>query len=422
MLIYLYSKNLGLKGGGVKSSLITKKYINLAGHECISFTSVKDLKKAIGGDKEEWRKKEKGRKPDLILHHNIVNMYSVLRISKKYKVPLIVTVNGLITCGRGFHYMPNKTGFGKVCTKCSFVKIIKCSILSEKGLRNNFLRKIKLILSAPIRFFKIKKRIYCLNKADAVIAVGSTLKNILIKNGVKNKIYVCQQPIDDDFLKQSNGRKYYDKGYGNDSKTIGDVDLNMNLDVISHFNKSKKKKIILAGGLFPEKGALVFLKAFDELNVDGLVDDVEVFIIGKVHPYVDYSAYKPFMKKNVHITGKVSLNEMKNFYKKADFLAYPNILLEPFGRVWAEAVLYKCPVLTIKDRGGANDYLVDGHSAYFCDANLFSLKKGIMKMLNDSKFRKKIANEAYKYGVKNLIGSVVGKKLNNIFKDVIKLY
>ena len=108
MLIYLYSKNLGFRGGGSKSSLITIKYLNLSGHKCLSFSNINVLKKAV-----------KNKKPDLILHHNILNMYQVLRLSKKHKIPLIITVYGLITCGRGFNYKPNKSGFGKKCFKCS---------------------------------------------------------------------------------------------------------------------------------------------------------------------------------------------------------------------------------------------------------------------------------------------------------------
>ena len=241
MLIYLYSRNLGLRGGGVISSLTTKKYVNLFGHECLSFTNINELRSAI------IRKR-----PDLILHHNIVNMYSVLRISKKYKIPLIITVNGLITCGRGFHYMPDKSGFGKVCKRCSVYQMLKCSIIGEKGIKDDLFLKIKKILSVVYRWLKIKLRIYCLNKVDAIIAIDETLKKVLIRGGIRNKIYVCPQPIDDDFLKVS---KKVVKADGEE--------LQRNEKAINHFFKTKKKKIILGAGLFVEKGALVFLKAFN---------------------------------------------------------------------------------------------------------------------------------------------------------------
>ena len=97
MKIYIYSitfKNLAEEGGGGKSTNITIKYLRKQGHHVFPFYSAKELKKKI---KEE--------KPDLILHHNIVNMVKIYNISKKYKIPFIPTINGLFTCGKGTHIL-----------------------------------------------------------------------------------------------------------------------------------------------------------------------------------------------------------------------------------------------------------------------------------------------------------------------------
>lgn len=395
MLIYLYSKNLGFKGGGAKSSLVIKKYLNKIGHDCISISKVCALKQLICK-----------RKPDLILHHNILDMYSILKISKKFKVPIIIKVNGLITCSKGTHYKENKSGFGIRCLKCSLFGMFMCGIKKRTGYKLGIFNMIKLAISSPIRFFNMKLRLYCLNKANGVIAIGSTLKKILIKNGVKNKIFVCPQPIDNNFMKKNKVGK---------ANNLNNKEFNIDWKVINHFNKSKKKKIIFATGLHAEKGILVLLKALNELNRD----DTELYIIGKKYDYVNFSVYKKLVGQNVYFTGKVPLNFMKNFYNKAHFLAHLSLLYEPFGRVWAEALLWKCPVLAFKDRGSPYDYLAGGKQAYLCEPNMKSLKRAITVLLDDKKWRNKLAKNGFKFAKRNLIGSVVVKKLIKIYNEVI---
>ncbi len=394
MLIYLYSNNLSEKGGGAKSSLVIKKYLNELSNECITVSDVGVLRGLISK-----------RKPDLVLHHNILDMFKILRICKKNKIKLIIKVNGLITCGKGTHFIENKTSFGTACLRCSIFRMLNCSIRRRPGYNFSLLERLKLSLAVPLRYFKLKIRLYCLNKADAVIAVGSTLKSILIENNVKNKIYVCPQPIDDDFLNINND-------------VVSNIVSNLSdcsQVVINHFNKSKKKKIILATGLHSEKGVLVFLKAFNELKRE----DTELYIIGKRYSYIDLSAFKPYIGKQVFLVGKIPLNYMKNFYKKATFLAHPSLLFEPFGRAWAEALLWKVPVLAFKNRGSPSDCLTHEKEAYFCDLDIGSLKKGIVEMLDNKKLREKLSFNGYKYGKKNLLASVVVKRLIEIYNNVL---
>jgi len=82
--------------------------------------------------------------------------------------------------------------------------------------------------------------------------------------------------------------------------------------------------------------------------------------------------------------------------------------------------MHKCAILCVKNRGGPNDFLVPNKEALFVNENIEALKKGIVKLLDDDKFRKKIAINGYKYAKNNLVASVVVKRLDEIYKDVVK--
>jgi len=365
MKIYIYSitfKNLAEEGGGGKSTNITIKYLRKQGHHVFPFYSAKELKKKI---KEE--------KPDLILHHNIVNMVKIYNISKKYKIPFIPTINGLFTCGKGTHILYSY--YGIPCFKCSLTGIIRCTLKGHYKMPFPFFQLLKFLLTSPYRYYRIKRRINVLNKSAAVIAIGKTLKKILQTNNVKNKIYVVPQPIDDDILKKPKIKE---------KERIGE----------------EEKKILFTNGFDTTKGILPLLDAFSELNRD----DTELIITGRIYPII--KKIKP--QKNVKILGEVSYEKLKKLYYSSDILAYPTLLFEPFGRAWAEGALTGLPIIAFKDRGGPADY-----PNYLVNLDKEELKKEINILLDNKKTKNKM-NEISK---KEFLADNVVKKLIKIYKE-----
>jgi len=369
MIIYLYTKSFGDFGGGAKSSRTTFEYLKK--ENCVEqFSYVKDLKKNI-----------KIKKPDVVLHHNREDLIKVFKVCKKFKIPLIVTVNGLWGCGKGTNI---KKKYDE-CFKCSLNGIIRCSLESEE----NVLKKIKSVLESPLRYYIIKKRLKILNGVSGLIAIGQTLKKILEINGVKREIYISPQPIDDSFL--------------------------IKPDILKKKNKkNKKKKILFNCSWDSTKGFILLLEAFNKLKRN----DAELLIIGrKIN--VSEKEIRPYINDKIKFIEKVPLDIMKNYYYSSDIFVFPSLIFEPFGRSWAEAALAGLPIISFKGRGGASDYL-NKENSYLIDVDADKLAEAMNKLLDDEKLRKKIGENARTYAKNNLAASVVVPRLIKIYREVIK--
>ncbi|MFA5142277.1 MAG: glycosyltransferase [Candidatus Woesearchaeota archaeon] len=360
-------------GGGANSTRTTIKYLEKAGHKVKCFENIYSLRKYLSFSK-----------PDLLLHHNIKELNSVYNMSIKHNVPMIVTINNLITCMTGVH-MRYGSKFGTPCYNCNFLDSIICQF-KEKNVRN-LREKTMALLSLPFRYFTHKRRIAILNKVSGVIAISPTLKKLLIENGVNRHIDVCPQPIDNDFLKLPNS-----------------------------IPKSNKKNILYVGGGEPFKGIRVLLEAFNKLNRD----DVNLLIAGDIRESNHLDLFK-IQKRNSNILflGQLSAEELKNYYYLADIFVFPSLWLEAYGRAWAEAACCGKPILAFKGRGGASDYLKHMETGYLVDTNTISVIKGLNTLLKNSDLRYKIGKSAKSFALNNLIASKVISKLENLFQKSI---
>lgn len=372
--IYLYStQDINQMGGGGNSSSTTFKYLKEAGHNIAFFKSIIELEKVL-----------KKNKPDILLHHNISDLNGVYQLSKKYKVPIIVTINNLITCQTGVHIKYNHK-FGVVCKKCSFWQGLKCQF-NEKNVRP-WNEKLFAILFYLFRYHNHIKRLDLLNKVNGIIAISPTLKELLIENGVSNNIFVCQQPIDDKMLNKS----------------------------INLF-KFNKKTIFYQGGGEPFKGIRILIEAFVNLNRD----DVQLIIAGDVRPENNLNINLIEQKyKNIKFLSQISQEDMKKYYSSIDIFVFPSLWLEAFGRGWAEAACIGKSIITFKDRGGSSDYLKNNENALIIDTNINSLIIAINKLLDNSKLRNKLSTKVKEFAKKELIASKVIKKLELIYNEVL---
>lgn len=373
--IYLYStQDIGHMGGGGNSSSTTFKYLEKAGHEVIFFKSFKKLEKSLSE-----------LKPDILLHHNIRGLDKVYELSQKFEVPLITTINNLVTCPTGDHIKYDNK-FCVPCNHCDFFSGFLCQ-LKEKNVRN-FQEKSLALLTYPLRYLHRNKRLELLNKVDGVIAISPTLAKLLVKNGVKREVYMCQQPVDNELLVPPESLFTFDK-----------------------------KTIFYQGGGEPFKGVRVLIEAFNKLDDDS----AELLIAGDVRPENNLDIGK-ICKQNLNIKflGQVTPDEMKKYYYSTDIFIFPSLWLEGYGRGWAEAACCGKPIITFKGRGGSSDFLTDNVDALVINTTIKDLVSAMHKLLNDSNLRVKLGQSALSLAKQKLIASQVIKKLEIIYEKVLK--
>ncbi len=383
MNIYLYSNTIKLPGGGT-STRITIEYLRKQGHKVYLFTNTEELKKSLA---ISVRNKSL---PDLILHHNIINLEKIYNIASKYSVPLIATINNLITDVNGLH-LEQDNDFGKIIHKPNIFKSFYLT-LTQKRIHTKK-NKILSIIFFMYRYLRRHKRLQALKKAQGVIVTNSTLKKLLILYGVKRHIYVCPQPVDDNMLSKPTHNKYKASS--------------------KYLNPNYKHHILYVGGGEPFKGIHLLTKAFNALKRS----DTELIIAGEIR-----KAHKINTKdypKNIRFIGQVSDKELKVLYYSVDFLVFPSLWLEAFGRAWAEAACCACPTLAFKGRAGPYDYLKHNVNAYFSDDNYASFMRAIEILLDNKALKTKLGKNAKKFARTNLAASVLIKKLEKIYKEVL---
>jgi glycosyltransferase involved in cell wall biosynthesis len=355
--------------GGGTSTNTTIKFMRESGHELDIFTSFNIFKKKIMTDK-----------PDLVWHHNILQIRKVSKLCKELNVPVIATINNLVSDVNGFHIIPDNN-FGKPYLKCRFFK--SWFIAFKQTRIHSPMHKLASILFYPFRYHRRNQRIKVLNDIAGVIAISPTLARLLKLNGVKRKIHVSPQPIDDDFLDKTKPIKF------------------------------DKKTILYIGGGEPFKGIHVLIKAFNKLDIK----NKQLLIAGEFRKdhKINFNKYP----NNIKFLGVIPKKELKQLYYSVDFLAFPSLWFEAFGRGWAEALACGCPVLTLKDRGGAADYLEHKKTGYLVDSEIDSFTNGMKELLTNNKLRNTLSKNGLKYAKDNLLASVFVKRINRIFKEIL---
>lgn len=374
MKIAIFSdSNTSSGGGGFISTRITLNQLKKLGHKISLFTNLKEFSNYL-----------KSKKPDLVLHHNISGIIKIYSLCEKYKIPIIATINGNIACLKGTHIkFENK--FGNPCLKCNLYDGFVCSAKDDKySSEHTFTKNLAGFFAVPCRYYRMKKRLEVLNKLSGIIVIGKTMKKILELNGVKNKnFFVVPQPIDNSYFNQK------EKNYS-----------------------GKKIILVIAGSYI--KGLHLTLEAFSKLNRN----DTELIIVGKPMQKI----IKNFKSlKNLKIIPSLSNEELAKLYDKAYLTLFPSIWFEPYGRIWAESLARKTPVIAFNSRGGASDYLTHNKNAYLIDYDIAQLVEGISKILDDKKLHSKLSNQGYNFAKKNLSVSAVTKKLIKIYKKVTNL-
>jgi glycosyltransferase involved in cell wall biosynthesis len=253
-------------------------------------------------------------RPDII---HLLNFESIPLSSvyyKRFKIPVIATVNGpMFGC-----FTQNSIDFKKdSCVKCRLFKRYICSV-GKWGLPGN------LFYVYSIWYMNMLKFSY--RYVDRFCTISNAMVPLLTNMGVnKDKIRVIHNPI---------------------GETLS-VDTNL----LKHLKKRYSRKIVLcASRLSEDKGVQYVIKAMEFLP-----KDYKLLVLGKG----EYEKrLKEISSKRIFFLGSVKYREMGTYYKLADVFCHFPTYYEAFGRSLIEAMSLGTPVIAYPI-GGITDIVND---------------------------------------------------------------
>lgn len=227
--------------------------------------------------------------------------------------------------------------------------------------------------------------INALSKANKVIAVSNFLKQKLLSMGVKNKIKVIGNIVDDKIFFPSKKK------------------INNKLMLLIVCELVRKKKVHQL--LYILERILKKTKKF-HLNIIG---------DGPEREKLEELVIKRNLKNNVNFLGILSKSKISHYMQKSDFLLSVS-KIETFGITIAEAISCGLPCILINS-GGPKDFVNSSNS------HLVNNYKDFQKILIKSIYKKKIfkKNKMHlhiksKFSVRN-IRKIYNKELNKVYEN-----
>lgn len=225
-------------------------------------------------------------------------------------------------------------------------------ILKDKILKNCFRRNAS---QKVIRIRKVKQKEYY-EKCSGIFVMGEWLKRYLVD----------QLGIRED--------KIYCIGAG--------YDVNIN-----KYDPSKRtgNKLLFVGVDFERKAGPLVLEAFKILK-QKYQKNAELYIVGpkKLELMEKY--------EGVHFIGNVSQDKIPYYYNRCDAFCMPSYL-EPFGKVFIEALAFGMPVIA-RNAFAASDFIMDGENGFLIekdDAEV--LAKKMYESLNNEQIRENVKKD-----------------------------
>jgi glycosyltransferase involved in cell wall biosynthesis len=213
---------------------------------------------------------------------------------------------------------------------------------------SNVLRKIEFIVLRKIE-------IYCMNKADHIVAINENLKQDIIKRGISDdKITVIGNAVDIDFLEGQRTKMSKEK---RDSITFGYV-----------------------GSISPIEG----LDSLIELFKTNLGEN-RLLIYGKgKESYVNNLKMQISGYDNIEYRGEINRNEIYRAYENIDVIVNPRVKLKITDTVTPlkplEAMALE-KIVIASDVGGMKELIKNDVTGFLFEAdNLIALKKCILKV------------------------------------------
>lgn len=191
-----------------------------------------------------------------------------------------------------------------------------------------------------------------------------------------------------------------------------------NTTIDKKYNLEGKKVVIFVGRLTWEKGVQYLLKAAPNINA-------EIFIIGSG---VEKTALEEFalkMKlKNVHFLGyfgKEYVNELREFYQRADCVVLPSVCDEGLGIVILEAMACETPVVATK-KGGIPLAVKDGKTGFLVRARSSKLlSQAVNKILKNEKLRADMGSRARKLVEERFDWQIIRDRVKKYYDRTVEI-
>jgi glycosyltransferase involved in cell wall biosynthesis len=275
--------------------------------------------------------------------------------------------------------------------------------------------KTKLVATVhgtySLKFLKFKnfflKRIYnqIMLKADAIIAVSGFIKNYIAQN---YKIY--------DAKKITIINRGADLNYFN----INNISSKRIENLVNEFDISENKKIILMPARFTSwKGHEFLIDALSKVNEEFLC-----IMIGSDHGHEKYRKKLEEKIINNNLAAKIKITglckDMPAAYALSDFVVFPSIRPEAFGRIAIEAQACQKAVIAT-NIGGALDTIIDEKTGFFvAPFDVENFANLISKLLKMSKEElDEIGANGRKNIEENFSNNQMCERTINLYKEVL---
>lgn len=314
-----------------------------------------------------------------VAHLNNLNHYltnEILRILKKYNIPVIITLHD-------FKFICSLTSLfrnGKVCEECFGGKFYKCTVNKCKGGR-----LLPSVQSSIQNYYYNLKKIY--DRIDYFICPSDFIRRVFIENGFdENKLITINH--------------FYDKSI------IDDVDR------LSHEPYSKKY-ISYLGRIIEGKGIRTLVNAVADLP------EVNLVVIGYGTMLEELKESCEVKKiRNVEFTGNKDRIEALNIVKHSKFLVVPSTAYEVYGYTVIEGMVLGKPVIGSNFASFPEVINNNVNGFLFKPGSVSELKEIIRYLYNDEDKIKTLGSNAYRKGIEFTNQDSYYKKVETIFRKL----
>ena len=226
-----------------------------------------------------------------------------------------------------------------------------------------------------------------LNSADFLVCVSSFTKNLIRKQGIKNKnVFVVYPTL-----------KY--------------------LPPTPNLQKNRNFTLLSVGRLVKRKGHELVLEALKDLQKNMLKIKYEIVGSGPEEKKLKSLIEKYGLQKFVKFEENIDDNKLKKFYSKCDVFILPTKFIKPndvegFGIVFIEAGFFAKPVIGGKT-GGVTEAVKNGKSGFLINPNS---KKELVDKIKFLHGDKKLSRKMGEYGRKRVIEEFYKKKNGEFVK------
>lgn len=227
----------------------------------------------------------------------------------------------------------------------------------------------------------VKSYIYqdmCVQYISDVILKNDELKRFFWQN-ISSKVLNIRVERQNEYYHSCSGifvmgqwlANYLINEMGVSPERIHVVGAGADVDVTKYSPDRKGNKFLFVGRDFERKGGSLIIEAFRKIRSEGNVA-VELYIVGPKESH-KYDA------ENIFFVGELNKAELHKYYNMCDVFCMPSYI-EPFGKVYVEALCFGMPVLA-RNRFAAPDFIIDGMNGYLIEGEDTTLLAEKMKDL-----------------------------------------